>query len=435
MSKRRAYYGPFGLVLAAALCAAGMWSYANRVLIPYQKADAAAHGRPRGNFSDLYPRWLGARELLLRGRDPYSPALTSEIQQGYYGRPLDPARPGDPRDQQGFAYPVYVAFCLAPTVHLSFEIVQRGFFWVSLGLTLVTIQLWLRVLRWSVPLLTEASLIIFTLGSLPVMQGLKLQQMALLVAALVAIALALLTSDRPIAAGIALALATIKPQLVWLLLFWLMIWTLADWRRRYRWAASFLFTMAILCAASEWYLPHWIPRFWQAVREYQNYTGEMSVVDNVIGAPWSWALGLLALAAMMGACWRERRQAANTGGFAFTLSLVLATTILLVPTRAPYNQVLLIPAVLVLLKERRAIWQRNIANRVLLAITTGLIVWPWISSLALAGLSFVLPPETVERGWAIPFWTTLQIPMGVTALMLVHYYQRTFTTPAGSGSP
>src|SRR5450759_4460908 len=106
-------YKPLWLVLAAVLCAAGVWLYANRVLIPYQISDAAAHGRPRGNLSDLYLHWIGARELLLNGRDPYGPDVTREIQQGYYGRPLDPARPGDPKDQR-FAYPVYVVFCLAP---------------------------------------------------------------------------------------------------------------------------------------------------------------------------------------------------------------------------------------------------------------------------------------------------------------------------------
>lgn len=433
------YHKPLWLVLTAVLCAAGVWLYAGRVLVPYQKADAAARGRPRGNLSDLYSRWIGTQELLLHGRDPYSPEVTREIQAGYYGRPLDPDRPGEQNYRQGFFYPVYVAFFLAPTIHLPFEIVRRGFFWVLLGLTLVTIPLWLRVLRWSVPLWVQASLIVFTVGSLPVMQGLKLQQITLFVVPLLAVAIALLASDRPIPAGILLALTTIKPQLVWLLLFWLTIWTLADWRRRYRWAASFLFSMAILCAASEWYLPHWIPRFWQAIHEYHSYTGEMPVMDALMGglsmgAFWGRALELLAFAVMTVACWRERRQAANTDAFAVTLSLVLAITILLVPSYGPYNQVLLIPALLIIAKERRTIWHRSIANRVLFLITASLVFWPWVSSTALAGLSFVLPQQTVERGWAIPFWTVLQIPVGVAALMLVHYYQRTFTESAGPGS-
>src|SRR5689334_25440194 len=104
-----------------------MWFYVQWVLVPYQKADAAAHGQPRGNFSDLYPRWLGTRELLLHHRDPYSPEITREIQTGYYGRPLDPTRPSDPKDQQAFAYPVYVAFVLAPSVFLPFAVVHTIF--------------------------------------------------------------------------------------------------------------------------------------------------------------------------------------------------------------------------------------------------------------------------------------------------------------------
>ena len=58
-----------------------MWFYFQRVLIPYQAADAAAHNRPRGTLSDLYPRWLGSRELLMNGRDPYSDEITREIQE------------------------------------------------------------------------------------------------------------------------------------------------------------------------------------------------------------------------------------------------------------------------------------------------------------------------------------------------------------------
>jgi hypothetical protein len=192
--------------------------------------------------------------------------------------------------------------------------------------------------------------------------------------------------------------------------------------------------MAILLSASEWYLPRWIPRFWQAIQDYQAYTGARSVLDTLLGPPLSRALELVAFAAVLGVFWRERRHAANTSAFAFTLSLVLAATILLVPTFAAYNQVLLIPALLVLVRERRTIWHRSLGNRLLFSVTASLVVWPWISSTVLAGLSFVFPQETVERAWALPFWTVTQIPVGVAALMLVFYYQGTFAAPAGPGS-
>jgi hypothetical protein len=420
--------------LLATLCAAGMWTYVNRVLIPHQIYDAAVQGRPRGNLSDLYPHWMGARELLLHGRDPYGPEITREIQQGYYGRPLDRARPGDPRDQQGFAYPVYVAFYLAPTIHLPFGTVRKGFFWVLLGLTLATIPLWLRVLRWSVPVSAQLSLMLFTLGSLTVVMALKLQQLTLLVFALLAVAMALLVSDCPIAAGIALALATIKPQLVWLLLLWLTIWTLADWRRRYRWAASFLLTMAILCVASEWYLPHWIPRFLQAMRRYLNYTDAISVLDRMVPAPWGLMLRVLFAAAVVHIGWKNRRFAEDAPAFAAMISLVLAVTIIIIPSYAVYNQVMVLPALLLMVRDRQLIWGRNRLNRVLLSAVAILLCWAWLASTALAALSFVLPPATLERVWVLPAWTFPQISVGVAALMLVHHYQRTFTAAAEPNS-
>jgi Glycosyltransferase family 87 len=425
---------PLWLVLAAMLCAAGVWLYAIRVLIPHQMSDASAHGRPFGNRSDLYPQWLGAKELLLHGRDPYSSEVTREIQQGYYGRPLDPARPGEPKDQQGFAYPVYVAFYLAPTVHLPFQIVRKGFAWVLFGLTVATIPLWLSVLRWSAPLWAQASLIIFTIGSLTVMQGLKLPQMTLLVAALVAIGFALLVSDHPIAAGIALACATIKPQLVLLLLIWLAIWTLGDWRRRYRWAASFLLTMAILFAASEWYLPHWFPRFLQALHRYQSYNDAVSILDKLLPPGWGSVPRVLAVAATVYIGWKNRRLAEDTPAFAAVVTLTLAVTVVVTPSYALYNEVILLPALLMLVRDRQLLWNQNRRSRILLCLAAVLLLWQWLTSIVLAGLSFVLPLRTFEAAWPVPLWTVHFMAVVVAGLVLMMTYQRTFTAPPKPGT-
>src|SRR5215469_5602313 len=89
-------------VAVALICLAAMWLYAGRVLAGHQRAYAAVRHTPRGNLSDLYPRWLGSRELLLHHRDPYSAEITREIQVGYYGRQLDESRAEDPKDQQAF---------------------------------------------------------------------------------------------------------------------------------------------------------------------------------------------------------------------------------------------------------------------------------------------------------------------------------------------
>ncbi|MFY9562478.1 MAG: glycosyltransferase family 87 protein [Terriglobales bacterium] len=408
-----------------------MWLYTQRVLVAHQIVDAEAHGRPRGNLSDLYPRWVGACELLLRGRDPYSPEVTREIQAGYYGRPLDPSRPQDPKDQQGFAYPVYVAFYLAPALQFPFTAVQRIFWWILLVVTVASIPLWLKVLRWPLPWWIQVSLMALTLGSFPVVQGLKLQQISLLVSGMIAMAVTLLVTDHPVPAGILLALATIKPQLVWILLLWLAMWTAADWRRRYPWLVSFLITMAILFTASELWLPHWLSRFWQAVIAYRSYTSTASVLDMLVPAPWGRVPEFLAGAATIYICWSNRGDEKDSILFAGTVALVLAVTLIVVPTYAPYNQVLLLPAILMFARERQAIRKRSPVSRFLLAVVAVLLVWPWLSSTALAGLSFLLPAELIRQAWAIPGWTVLTLPVAVAALMLVVGYRGSFAASPG----
>lgn len=422
------------LPLLSILCAVGMWTYADRVLIPHQISDAAAHGTPRGNFSDLYPRWIGARELLLYGRDPYRPEVNREIQAGYYGRPLDPSRPSDPKDQQAFAYPVYVVFYLAPALHLGFGVVQRAFFWILVAVTFASIPLWLRVLGWTVAPSVQAAMLALTLGSMAVLQGLKLQQLSLFVAALCAASMALLATGRLIPAGILLALATIKPQLVLPLVLWLGIWTIGDLKHRYRWAASFLTVTFVLCAASEWFLPHWIGRFWHAAGAYLQYTQEVPILESILPYPWGRLLEVLFAGTTAVVCWKRRKQAENTGAFQSSTCLVMALTVLTVPTFSLYNQVFLLPAILLFARDRRTIWGENFISRALLIVVTVLLAWPWLSTIVLATLSFVLPHETVERAWAVPLWTVPQMPVAVAALMLVHYYQKTFAAPPRPGS-
>ena len=415
------------MLLGAAISAAGMWVYAQRVLIAYQVADASAHGRPRGNLSDLYPRWLGARELLLNGRDPYSREVTIEIQAGYYGRPLDERKSGDPKDQQAFAYPLYVVFLLAPLVQLPFAQVQKAFFWLLCALTAATVPLWLRVLRMRLTLWLQAAILGLLAGSFAVMQGLKLQQMSLLVSGLIAGGLALLVSGYPVLAGIFLALATIKPQLVVLLLCWLAIWSVTEFRQRAWLAISFLGTMLVVCAASFYYLPHWLSEFWSAIVDYQAYTGATSVLRQLIWRPLAFAFELLALIICVRFCWKNRGADEQSDAFVTSTCLVLAVTVFVVPTYAPYNQVLLLPAMVCLWRDRQVILSAGITGRFLWTLSTVIVAWQWVASAVLAALSFIAPPQLVTRAWAVPGWTVLFIPVATAALMLVYTHRTSVT--------
>ena len=75
---------------------------------------------PDGTYSDLAQRWVGARAALFERRSPYSPAVVDEIQQVYYGRVIGPDEPHRPLYPQGFYYPLFIVWLLAPLAVLPF---------------------------------------------------------------------------------------------------------------------------------------------------------------------------------------------------------------------------------------------------------------------------------------------------------------------------
>jgi hypothetical protein len=413
--------GQLEILIVAVLAAASMWFYFDRILVGYQLADAAAHERPRGNLSDLYPRWLGARELLLHRRNPYGDDITLEIQKGYYGRVIDPSRPNDPKDRQGFAYPAYVVFILGPLVGFPFQSVQIFFYWLLVGLTAATVWLWLHTLRWRLSPLDIAICIALTLGSVPAVQGIKLEQLSLLAAGLLAASAACVASGFLFCGGALLALATIKPQLAWPLVAWLLLWTLTDFRRRRRLLFGFLLLMTLLLAGAELVLPGWGPMFIHAVQQYHRYTQNQSVLDELVPGTFSGKiLSAMATVACGHLLWRLRGVASDAIEFGRAVALVMAFTVLVVPMYAPYNQVLLLPAILTSFRDRKLLVSRAQSVRFVFQAGALAVAWQWIASAALCVFYELASLEFALKGWKLPFFATFIVPVIVFALVFVN---------------
>src|SRR5258706_6337547 len=240
------------LWLTLSVCVSGItWLYTAQVLGPWEHYRETRDGITT-QMGDLYSRWVGSRELLLHHRNPYSPEVSHEIQEVFYGHPVNPhPEPGALLlDEQRFAYPVYTVFLLAPTVYADFVTIR----WLarfSLGLvTAACVLLCLDLLHRRLPWEMVAALILFTLSSPQVVQGLRLEQLALLVGFLLLAGAWCLSRHYFATAGALLALSTIKPQMALLPLCTFAVWTLGDWPKRWPLAASFLTTMAVLLAAS-----------------------------------------------------------------------------------------------------------------------------------------------------------------------------------------
>jgi len=413
------------LALATAmLVCAGMWLYVDRVLIAHQKAESASRRIPRGNLSDLYPRWLGSRELLLRHRDPYSPEITREIQTGYYGRPLDRALKNDPTDQQAFAYPVYVAFLLAPTVKLPFPAVQALFRWILAGLTVISVAVWLRVIRWRMSAITTITLMLLIFSTFPVVQGIKLQQLTLLVAPLIAGSIFCLVRGRLVAAGVLLALATIKPQITAPLVAWLLLWGLSAPSLRWRFVASFFSMITVLIVSGELLLPGWMHEFVRAVTAYLGYNGTRTLLDGLLTRDVAVPVEAMLFVLTGVTCWKARRVPAWDEEFYWTTSLVLAVTVLVIPSIAPYNQLLLLPGVFLVLRSWNRLLRVNAAVRVARGAAGVFTVWSWISAGILVIESFFT--LGAQRYWMLPLWASIVMPflLALCLVLLIYFPPR-----------
>ena len=402
------------------VCSASMWLYWDRVPGALHAVNIRT-GLPQAKpLTDLYPRWYGSRELLLRHRDPYGVEVSREIQIAYYGRALNPALTADRLDQERFVYPLYVVFLMLPTVPMEFGTV-RIVAWAFLAFTAVAgVWLWLRFLRLQLSLISAVAVYGLALSSIPTLQGLSLLQLGLLVAALIAAAAACTVRGHLFLAGTLLAMATIKPQMAVLPIAWFALWTLGAWNLRKSLLLGFGTTLVALIAASELVLPGWLIRYPKSLAAYSNYTNAKSLLGGVLPLSMYWAVSMFVLLGVAWLAWRVRREPAESVWFALMLALALTLTVTIVPTvNAAFNQILLLPAILLGMQHWRKIVQAGRARCLALYAIMACAFLPWL----LAMVVVVVRPDPRSSWylglWSAPILCSFALPVAVVGLLIL----------------
>jgi hypothetical protein len=219
---------------------------------------------PGGN--DFAARWYNGCALIWTGENPYSDQVTLQTQIQMYGRP---ALPGE--DLVAFSYPIYALYLFWPLCYVQpYALVQA--IWMTL-LFYGVVGGSLVLMRVSGLKLTGALLAITVTWAVlhyPEARAILLGQMVVVV--LVAVALALLAIQRrsDFWAGVLLAMATIKPQVVFLLVLWLLWWS--AWQRRWRLWWGFGATMVLMAGVGLLLVPSWPMDFARQVQDYANVT-------------------------------------------------------------------------------------------------------------------------------------------------------------------
>lgn len=360
---------------------------------------------------DLVPVWIGA-QVALNGGNPYSEETTRKIQTAYYGHPATAA---DLRivNKMGFAYPAHTLVLLSFLAPFSWMTVRAGSFIVLPLLMAVSVPLWLwtagiRTDRWRMALLT-----LLAVESWPSMWGIHQTQPTLLVAALLAAGCLLLKSGNGAAAGVLLAMATIKPQLAGVLIAWLLLW--AALRQLWSFLLSFLVSLSALLSAATWLVPGWVQNWRAAMADYAAYRhldlGLVAIFGHWLGGALSAAVGLYGIFLL----WRNRDCAADSTAFGLMCALALATTVCLSPTEPGmiYNVVLLLPAALILTYARPLAQSAAMARRIAIL----LLGWGFFAVVVSAICETIWRPSSSID--AIPFLNTLFPASVVIALQFL----------------
>lgn len=400
------------LFLLSLCVSATAWLYVHQILGPWAEAKDLQKGGLKAQMGDLYPRWVGARELFLNGRNPYGPEVSHEIQMAYYGHVVTPEEAARRVvDEQRFVYPIYVVFLMAPTIYTDFAKVQ---FWAPFVLGAfsgLSVVFSMGILDWRLPWTTATALILFVVSSPQVVQGMRHQQLALVVACLLTAGAWLVHKGRLATAGVLLAFSTIKPQMALLLLLWFLLWAVGEWRARWQLLLGFGVTFTLLIGAGELLLPGWLGDFFAGMAAYRKYFPTTSLPRLLLGDRLGIAVSFVIVIWPVTLGWKNRKTGGDSRQFATVFAVFLMGTVLAFPLFTPFNQALLILPALLVVREWITI------PRLGRVIFIALMFWPGITSIALLLLRPPLNPAS--RLPLLPALAASAVPLLLPVLLFI----------------
>jgi hypothetical protein len=409
------------LVLAIFL-AAGTLYYQFFLFLPRTENARAAKGLTGYHYGgDFYPIWLAGRELARARQSPYMSETTTRIQNGLYGHSLQqPNAARLPENYQSYVYPLYTEILASPVIALPFPAARIALTFLFSLLSAVSVLFWTRAVGLSVSRKDAAILIILTLASLPLLEGLFAVQWGLLAAVLLAASVAAARNGKLALSGFLLALATTKPQIVVLAAAYLIFWAFSDWQRRKNLLIAFFITMAVLLGVCELILPAWLAGWWYALARYRGYTQAplaRDMLGNVLGTALTAALLLGAVAI----AWKARREPVGSQEFSLGLAFVLAaTTLTILHSDAIYDHEILLPAVLLVILSWRTILRLGPAVRLILLLASLALSRQRIAASVVSIAALVVGRAKIQESdfaLQLPLRTSASFPFVLVALL------------------
>jgi len=184
-------------------------------------------------------------------------------------------------------------------------------------------------------------------------------------------------------------------------------------------ALSFAMTLAVLCVSAEFCLPHWLSRFLDSLQAYAATETDPSILQALFPGWVAVMLSAILLGAVVLRAWRTRASWAGSDQFGETLALVASCTIVLIPKIAAYNQLLLVPALLLLLSKWNELRSSGVLARSAIKAVFVCQIWQWAAAVSLATASLLIRPGNLRGIAPLPLATLLALPVLTAAAVLI----------------
>jgi hypothetical protein len=341
---------------------------------------------------DFFPRWVCARMLFLEGKSPYSLEVTHITQRGLYEGRL--AREGE--DQVAFTDPIYSTYYAAPLIFLPYPSGQAVWMVLLQCAVLVSVVLGMKMYYWRPPPWLLAATCVWAVLLYNSSKAILVGQYAVVVFLMVTLGLWALWSGRDSLSGVFLALSTVKPQMVFLLIPLVLIW--AALKRRWSVLIGFFSAMLFLILSGMWLVPNWIFDSISGMQRYASYTAYGSPVWVIteyyfpfLGRP---ANILLSVAFLGYLIWNWRQMSSWTWSeLSWGTGLALIVTKFVTPRTATTNYVVLMLPLLLVFRSLSAQVPRGTLYVLVFQAASVFGFWALFAATIVTERGLNLPPE------------------------------------------
>lgn len=371
-------------------------------------------------LTNFMPQWMGTRFAFLERGDPYSEPFRETVQEAVFGRQaLSWENPHD------FLYPYYSILLFLPAAFIdNFPLAMAIWMTVLMAASVALAFASLSLTRWQPPRAVFGAFIAFSIFNYYSIRAILTGNLALIVALVIAWAFLAIQRERDILAGILLALSTVKPQMVILLLPFVVLWAVS--RQRTRILSGLGITLVALFIGSRFLQPGWFAENLTQMVDFMRYTSPSSF-GHALSQGWGvggtvlrWlmtvGLGILVLVEWWRALGKDVRW------FLWTSALTLTVTLLIGIPTSTSNYVMLVPALTLVFSIWEQRWKEG-GQRIVLVVMVGLLGGLWWLHVVSSGLIdllfqapvmfYPLPLFTFATLYWVRYWALTSVRLQV----------------------